>query len=218
MRTICAAIAIAVAFATATAGASPARAGEYSGPGLSARLLMEDATLGKGRITGRYYFDRGGFRMELDNTGNRAVIFNSFSGIAIVISRAGGLRTEEQRGKAEKAQFGDDPCAGFARKTMASSEIRRGRSLQVWQCSKPRQALLDAGVLLREQHTVWYDPELKHFIRIESSTGAWIELRNIRRARQPPALFEAPTDFGQFLASSQVEQVEAVRLETGAPD
>lgn len=191
-------------------GPSPAHAADYTGPGLSADLVMVDARLGSGRLTGRYYFDRGGQRFELDGkTKHRMLIFNRFSAHSIVVERNDRVRVDERRGAALAVRFGDEPCGGYARSLFLGSESRFGRSIQVWRCERPRQVLIDGGFRPRERVTVWFDTGLKHFIRLESSTGAWIELRNIREGRQPPAFFDTPADFAQFNVSTRVAEVEA---------
>lgn len=176
--------------------ALPALAGEYSGPGLSADFVMEDARLAKGRVTGRYYLDRGGSR--LDFTGNakhRSLIFNSFSMHLITISRNHSIRVDERRGRGLAAQFGDSPCGGYGKSRLIGSESRYGRPLKVWRCERPLVDAIDGGIRPGSTATVWYDVGLKHFIRKEYSTGVWIELRNIRAGRQAPSRFDAPSEF-----------------------
>ncbi len=54
-------------FAVVIAVLAPsASAGKYTGPGLSADLVIRDPRLGSGRYTGRYHFDRGGYRIQIN--------------------------------------------------------------------------------------------------------------------------------------------------------
>lgn len=201
--------AMALLTAGALVAASPARSGEYTGPGLSADLLMVDGRIGSGRISGRYYFDRGGQRYDLfGKTKHSMLIFNRFSAHMILVARNDRVRVDEKRGAALAMRFGDEPCSGYAKSLFLGSESRFGRTTQVWRCERPRQILIDGGFRPRERVTVWFDTGLKHFIRMESNTGAWIELSNIREGRQPPALFDAPSEFSQFNVSEQVTDVD----------
>ncbi len=187
-----------------------ADAAEYSGPGLSADLVMEDARMTKGRITGRYYFDRGGQRYDFNGkTKERSLIMNRFSRHLIAVSRKNRVRVDENRGAALALRFGDEPCLGYGKSIFLGSENRFGRTIQVWRCEHPGQILIDGGFRPREKVTVWFDTGLKHFIRMESNSGAWIELRNIRPGRQAPSLFDAPSEFAQLNAAARMAEVEA---------
>lgn len=200
--------AVAVSAATLTASFS-ARAGDYTGPGLSADLVMVDEHLGSGRLTGRYYFDRGGERYELEGkTKHRMLIFNRFSAHMITVERNDRVRVDEKRGAALAERLGDEPCGGYSKSLFLGSESRFGRTIQVWRCERPRQLLIDGGFRPRERVTVWFDTALKHFIRLESNTGAWVELRNIREGRQPPALFDTPSEFAKFNVTTRVADVD----------
>lgn len=177
--------------------AAPAWAGEYTGPGLSADFRMQDVRLAKGRITGRYYMDRGGSRMDFNrSTKHRSLIFNSFSRHLITVSRKGSnIRVNERRGRGLAAQFGDAPCGGYAKARLIGAESRFGRPVKVWRCERPQQAAINGGVRPGSSATIWYDVGLKHFIRKEYSYGPWIELRNIRTGRQAPSRFDSPSEF-----------------------
>lgn len=201
---------MALALSVAFGAPASAWATEYTGPGLSADLVMVDGRVGSGRISGRYYFDRGGQRYELaGKTKQKMLIFNRFSANMILVGRNDKVRVDENRGAAHAARFGDEPCGGYAKALFLGSESRFGRTTQVWRCERPQQVLIDGGFRPRERVTVWFDTGLKHFIRIESNTGAWIELSNIREGRQPPALFDAPSRFSQFSVSAQVADVDS---------
>lgn len=189
----------------------PALAGNYSGPGLSANVVLTDPSLGKGRFTGKFYFDRAGTRFDLNGKKAKlsAIIFNSFSEYLITVSRKNSVRINERIGQALSAQFGDEPCGGFKRSVSVGNETISGRNIQVWRCEKPRQVLLDAGFRPGIKETVWYDVGLKHFIRKENNDGVRIELRHILQGRQAPALFDVPSDYAQLNSSSRIADVEA---------
>lgn len=175
---------------------APAWAGEYSGPGLAADFVMEDARLAKGKISGRYYLDRGGSRLDFNGSVKyRSLIFNSFSMHLITVSQNNSIRVDERRGRGLAAQFGDAPCGGYAKARLIGSESRFGRPVKVWRCERPLQEAINGGVRPGSRATVWYDVGLKHFIRRELSTGQWIELRNIRAGRQAPSRFDTPSEF-----------------------
>lgn len=198
----------------AMAAIAPARAGEYSGPGLSADFAIEDAALGKGRITGRFYLDRGGSRLDFNGRAkHRSFIFNSFSRHVITVSRNSSIRVDERRGRGLAAQFGDAPCGGYARARLIGSESRFGRPVKVWRCERPQQDAIDGGVRPGSKATIWYDVGLKHFIRKELSTGAWIELRNIRAGRQAPSRFDSPSEFKPLTFTAT-----EVPIRSGRPD
>lgn len=204
-------IAASAALAASTlVAAAPAAAGDYTGPGLSADLVMVDSRVGSGRITGRYYFDRGGQRYELTGaTRHRMLIFNRFAGHQILVGRNGRVQVDERRGTALAVRFGDEPCGGYTRPLFLGSESRSGRSIQVWRCERPQQVLIDGGFRPRERVTMWFDSGLKHFVRMEGDSGWRIELRNIREGRQPPSLFDAPSDSARFTASARLADIEA---------
>ncbi len=190
--------------------ARPALAGEYSGPGISADLVMNNPALSKDRITGRYHFDRGGSRMDLNGAAKiRSLIFNSYARTLITVSRKSRVTVSLDDGRALAAQFGDQPCTGYRRALMLGSERRYGRTIEVWLCDVPQQALRDAGVRRGLKVTVWYDPDLKHFIRKEDNNGVSIELRNIVAARQAPSLFDVPADFATLQSADRLAEVEA---------
>ncbi len=194
----------------AIVSAAPAHAGKYTGPGLSADFVLKDPSLAKERLTGRLFIDRGGSRMDLNGKAkHRSIIFNSFGETLITMSRDFDVNVDLDRGKAVAAQFGDEPCAGFKRVLKLGSEQRYGRTILVWRCEQPRQVLRDAGYRRGYQVTVWFDEELKHFVRKENNEGMSIELRNIRVARQPPVLFEAPSDFASLSGGSRLTEVDA---------
>lgn len=201
---------LAAFMAGAIVAAAPAHAGKYTGPGFSADFVLKDPSLGKQRFTGKLFFDRGGSRMDLNGKAkHRSIIFNSFGETLITMSRNFDVSLDHDRGKALAAQFGDAPCSGFKRMLQLGSEQRYGRTILVWRCDLPRQIMRDAGYRRGFQVTVWYDEKLKHFIRKENSEGMSIELRNIRVARQPPVLFEAPSDFASLNAGSRLTEVDS---------
>ena len=190
---------------------APCMAGKYSGPGLSADVVITDPSLGEGRFTGKFYFDRAGTRFDLNGKKARlnAIIFNSFNQYLITVSRKNSVRVSERLGEALSAQFGDEPCGGFKSAVSLGTESLSGRTIQVWRCETPRQVLLDAGFRPGIKETIWYDLGLKHFIRKENNDGVKIELRNIVPGRQPPALFDVPSDYAQLNSLSRIADVEA---------
>ena len=204
-------VAIFVTVAAAALGhATPTLAGEYSGPGISANLVMKNPALAKDQLTGRYYFDRGGSRMDLNGAVKyRSLIFNSYARTLITVSRKSSVTVSLDDGRALAAQFGDAPCTGYRRSLMLGSERKYGRVIEVWRCDVPVQALRDAGVRRGIKVTVWYDPDLRHFIRKEDNNGVSIELRNIVAARQPPSLFDVPADFATLQSADRLAEVDA---------
>ncbi len=189
----------------------PAAAGSYSGPGLAADVVLTDPALGEGRFTGKFHFDRAGTRFDLNGKKARlnAIIFNSFNEYLITVSRKNTVQVSRRLGEALSAQFGDEPCGGFKSAVSLGTESLAGRTIQVWRCENPRQPLLDAGFRPEIKETIWYDIGLKHFIRKENNDGVKIELRNIIPGRQPPALFDVPSDYAQLNSSSRIADVEA---------
>ena len=201
---------LSVLVAAAILAAAPAHAGKYTGPGLVADLVLKDPSLGKGRITGKYHFDRGGSRMQLNGkTKFRSIIFNSFAETLITINADSRVNVDLDRGKALAALFGDEPCGGFKRAIRLGAEPKYGRTIHVWRCDQPRQVLRDAGFRHGYKVTVWYDEDLKHFIRKEDNNGMSIELRNIIAARQAPSLFDVPADFATLRSADRLAEVEA---------
>lgn len=191
----------------------PAGAGTYSGPGLAANVVLTDPMLGEGRFTGKFHFDRAGTRFDLHGKKAQlsAIIFNSFNEYVITVSQRNSITVSHRLGEALSAQFGDEPCGGFRTAVSLGTESLSGRTIQVWRCEGPRQPLLDAGFRPEIKETIWYDIGLKHFIRKENNDGVKIELRNIIAGRQPPALFDVPSDFAQLNNSSRIADVEAPR-------
>lgn len=204
-------IGLAVLAVAICAAALPASAGKYTGPGLSAELVIRDPKLGSGRYSGRYYFDRGGYRIEIDGRARyNSFVFNSFHQYFISTRSNKRMAVDEDKHGALTLQFGDAPCAGFTNAVNVGSDGKAGRELQVWHCDRPRQALLDAGHSPEYKITVWYDDELKHFVRKEANNGVTIELRKVVPGRQSPALFDAPTESGPVSATARVADVETV--------
>lgn len=197
--------------AMAFAWSGPATAGKYTGPGLAAHVVLTDPSLGEGRLTGQFHYDRAGTRFDLHGRKAKlsAIIFNSFNEYLITVSRRNSIRVDEHVGEALSAQFGDEPCGGFRSSVSLGTESLSGRTIQVWRCEKPRQVLLDAGFRPGIKETVWYDVGLKHFIRKENNDGVRIELRNVVPGRQPPALFDVPSDYAQLNSSARIADVEA---------
>lgn len=204
-------IAISVFAVAVCVAAPPASAGKYTGTGLSAEMVIRDPRLGSGRYNGRYYFDRGGYRMEIDGRARlKSFVFNSFHRYVISVGADRRMDISEDKHGAYNMQFGDAPCAGFRRAVNVGSNRKAGRELQVWRCDHPKQALLDAGFSRDHKTTVWYDDELKHFIRKETNNGMTIELKKIAPGRQSPALFNVPSQAGSVSATARVGDVEAV--------
>jgi hypothetical protein len=193
------------------AGITPAFAGKYTGPGLSAKLVIRDPRLGSGRYGGTYYFDRGGYRIEIEGRARyKTFVFNSFYAYFITIGANRRMEVEDDKDGSLSAQFGDEPCAGFNNALNIGSDSAGGRELEVWRCDRPKQELLDSGVGRDHKTTVWYDPDLKHFIRKESNDGVKIELKDIVPGRQAPVLFDIPTQSGPVSATGRVADVETI--------
>lgn len=200
-------VSFAVIFASAAFGA----AGSYTGPGFSAKLAIQDPHLGEGRFFGTYYFDRGGYRIEIEGHARyNKFIFNSFHGYSVAVGSSGRMKIEEDKHGALSLQFDDAPCAGFTSAVNVGSDNRSGREIQVWRCAAPRQALLDAGFSHDYKSTVWYDVGLKHFVRKEANNGVSINLTKIIPGRQSPILFDNPAETGPAKASSRIADVETV--------
>lgn len=189
----------------------PALAGEYSGPGFAADLVIRDQRLGSGRYHGRYYFDRGGYRMEIEGRSRvKAFVFNSFHKYFVSIGANKRVDIDEDKNGALGMLFGDSPCAGFNNAFQVGSDGKGGRELKIWRCDRPKQELLDSGFSWEHKMTVWYDEELKHYVRMEANNGVKIELKNIVPGRQAPSLFDIPTEGGPVRATTRIADVETV--------
>ena len=189
--------------------APPAAAGKYTGPGLSADLVIRDPRLGSGRYTGRYHFDRGGYHIEIYGRSRiTSFVFNSFHEYSVSVGSNRKSEIDDDKHGALAMQFGDAPCAGFSNAISVGTDNSAGRELQVWRCEHPKQALRDAGFRQGYKVTVWYDGALKHFIRKEANNGVQIELKKIVPGRQPPAMFDIPTESGAAAMTSRVADVE----------
>lgn len=191
--------------------ASPAIAGEYSGPGFAADLVIRDSRLGSGKYHGRYYFDRGGYRMDIDGRSRvKTFVFNSFQKYLISVGANRRVDINEDKNGTYSALFDDSPCSGFHNALQVGSDARSGREVQVWRCERPKQQLLDGGFAWDHRVTVWYDQGLKHFVRLESNDGVKIELTHITPGRQAPSLFNVPTESGPVKATARIADVESV--------
>ena len=191
--------------------AAPASAGKYTGPGLSADIVIKDPRLGSGRYTGRYHFDRGGYRIEIDGRARfKSFVFNSFHEYFISIGANKRMEIEEDKHGALAMLFSDAPCAGFNAAFNVGPENSGGRELQVWRCDGPKQALMDYGYRLDHKVTVWYDDTLKHFVRKEANSGVKIQLKNIIAGRQSPVLFDIPTEPTAATSTTRIADVETV--------
>ena len=189
--------------------APPASAGKYTGPGLSADIVIRDPRLGSGRYTGRYHFDRGGYRIQINGRARfKSFVFNSFHEYFITVGANKKMEIDEDKHGALALQFGDAPCAGFNNAFNVGTDNSAGRELQVWRCEHPKQALRDAGFRQGYKVTVWYDNALKHFIRKEANNGVKIELKKIVPGRQPPAMFDIPTESAAAATTKRVADVE----------
>ncbi len=191
--------------------AAPASAGKYTGPGLSADIVIKDPRLGSGRYTGRYHFDRGGYRIEIDGRARiKSFVFNSFHKYFISIGANKRMEIEEDKHGALAMLFSDAPCAGFNNTFNVGTDNSGGRELQVWRCDDPKQALIDYGYRLDHKVTVWYDDTLKHFVRKEANSGVKIQLKNIIPGRQSPVLFDIPTEPTAATSTTRIADVETV--------
>lgn len=190
---------------------SPALSGEYSGPGFAADLVIRDSKLGSGKYHGRYYFDRGGYRMDIDGRSRvKTFVFNSFHRYSISVGANRRVDIEEDKNGTFSMLFDDSPCAGFHNALQVGSDAQSGREVQIWRCDKPKQALLDGGYGWDHRVTIWYDEELKHFVRLESNDGVRIALKNIKPGRQAPSLFNVPNESGPVKATARIAEVESV--------
>jgi hypothetical protein len=197
-----------VVFAVLTA---PVSAGQYTGPGLAADLVIRDPRLGSGRYTGRYIFDRGGYRIDINGRARfKSFVFNSFHEYFISVGSNKRMNIDEDKHGSLALQFGDLPCAGFKNAFNVGTDNSGGRELQVWRCDRPKQALLDAGYRQGYKVTVWYDSTLRHFVRKEANDGVKIELNKIIPGRQSPALFDIPTEATAASSTTRVADVETV--------
>ena len=189
--------------------APPALAGKYTGPGLSADLVIRDPRLGSGRYTGRYHFDRGGYRIDINGRARfKSFVFNSFHEYFISVGSNKKMEIDEDKHGALTLLFGDAPCAGFNNAFNVGTDNSAGRELQVWRCEHPKQPLRDAGFRQGYKVTVWYDSALKHFIRKEANNGVKIELKKIIPGRQPPTMFDIPTESATAETTRRVADVE----------
>lgn len=189
----------------------PASAGKYTGPGLFAEMTITDPKLGKGRYKGRYYFDRGGYRLEIDGRARlKSYVFNTFFEYFISTRSNGRMEIDEDQHGALAVLFGDAPCNGFRRAINVGTDSRGGRELHIWRCNQPKQPLLDAGFSRDYKITIWYDGELKHFVRKEANNGVTIELKKIVPGRQSPALFNIPAEAGVVSATDRIADVETI--------
>jgi hypothetical protein len=188
-----------------------ASAGKYTGPGLSADIVIRDPRLGSGRYTGRYHFDRGGYRIEIDGRARiNLLIFNSFREYFISIGSNKRMEIDGDKHGVLALRFGDAPCAGFKNALSVGTDSSAGREIQVWRCDRPKQALLDSGFRRDYKVTVWYDDALKHFVRKEANNGVKIELKKIVPGRQSPALFDIPTESAAVTSTTRIADVETV--------
>ncbi len=191
--------------------APPAAAGKYTGPGLSADIVIRDPRLGSGRYTGRYHFDRGGYRIEIDGRARvKSLVFNSYREYFISIGSNNRMEIEEDKHGALSLQFGDSPCAGFKNAFSVGTDSSSGREIHVWRCDRPKQALLDSGFRRDYKVTVWYDNALKHFVRKEANNGVKIELKKIVPGRQSPALFDIRAEHAATSSTTRIADVETV--------
>jgi len=191
--------------------APPASAGKYTGPGLAADIVIRDPRLGSGLYTGRYHFDRGGYRIEIDGRARvKSFVFNSFREYFISVGSNKRVEIDEDRHGVLALRFGDAPCAGFNNAFNVGTDNSFGREIQVWRCDRPKQALRDSGYRRDYKVTVWYDDALKHFVRMEANNGVKIELKRIIPGRQSPALFDMPTDSAATTSTTRIADVESV--------
>lgn len=204
-------IALPVAAMIAGLVSSPALSGEYSGPGFTADLVIRDSRLGSGKYHGRYYFDRGGYRMDIDGRSRvKTFVFNSFHRFSISVGANSRVDIKEDKSGTYSALFDDSPCAGFQNALQVGSDAQSGREVQIWRCDRPKQALLDGGYNWDHRVTIWYDEELRHFVRLESNDGVKIELNRIKPGRQAPSLFNVPTESGPVKTTARIAEVESV--------
>lgn len=191
--------------------AVPASAGKYTGPGLSADVVIRDPRLGSGRYTGRYHFDRGGYRIEINGRARvKSFVFNSFHRYFITVGANKRMDIDEDDHGSLAMLFGDAPCGGFNTSFNVGTDNSGGRELQVWRCDNPKQELIDAGYRPGFKVTIWYDDSLRHFIRKEANNGVKIELKNIIPGRQSPVLFDIPTEPTAAASTTRIADVETV--------
>ncbi len=184
-----------VSYTAPAAGAPPV------GSGLSADFLIKDPDNSFGGTTaGRLYLDDSGMRVE-NKIGNEVevTIYDFARNMLIVLDT-------ETKSYSESALLDDDlgmmewlfakeggPCGEnedqHLKTTKLGIETLNGRKVQKWRCA---YAGGEGGPMT---WTIWDDPSLLIFLRVEVDSGPVFALSNLVVAPQPAALFRPPVGY-----------------------
>lgn len=181
---------------------SPAAAVEPpAGAGLSADFLIKDPDGSFGGTTaGRLYLDDSGMRVENRIDGEVEVMIYDFARNVVIL-----LDTEEESYR-ESVWFDGDlgmmewlfareggPCGEdgdeYLKTTKLGMETLHGRKVQKWRCA------YEGGEGGGASWTVWDDPSLLIFLRVEVEAGPVFSLSNLVVAPQPAWLFRPPAGY-----------------------
>ncbi len=181
--------------------AAPAAAAPPVGSGLSADFLIADPDDSFGGTTsGRIYLDDSGMRVE-NRIGDdvEITIFDFSRDVVIVLD-------SEDKSYSESAWLDGDlgmmewlfareggPCGEDGDENLKTiklgTQTLHGRKVQKWRCA---YAGGEGGPMT---WTVWDDPSLLIFLRVEVDAGPVFALSNLVVGRQPAALFRPPAGY-----------------------
>jgi outer membrane lipoprotein-sorting protein len=166
----------------------------WGGEGFSADFAQNGTGAPDENMSGRFFLDREGMRMETMAEGQAVVSIMQFEENQMLMLMPEMKMymimplsmTEEGAGKTLVEKF-NGACAEYAVSKKQGSETLNGRDVEKWRCEQSTVGQADADV--------WYDAELMAPIKVVDDEGSRFELSNIVEGDQPSSLFQPPADF-----------------------
>lgn len=210
MRLLAAATAVAAIAAGLPASAG---AGEYSGPGFSGIAWYgENGTAD--RELGPMHVDRQGFRMELEQDGQRLAVlayWDRDTAYTLMLDQGVFLEVPAEEAGSTAAEFNGQPCDGYEDARRMGTATVNGRETEKWRCigeiePAPGSEPTDS--------TSWFDPQLGFPVREVKDNGEVFEVRDIAVARQDATLFEIPDGFQELDMNALMQQMMQQRQQS----
>jgi len=187
-------------------GAFAASAGEYSGPGFSGVAWYGESGTADQKL-GPMHVDQPGFRMEMDQQGQRIAIvalWDQQTSFSLMLSEKMYFEIPAEEAGTSFNEFEGKPCDGYRNSEKVGSESVNGRATEKWRCTGEIEPIPDQPAT---DSTSWFDPALGFPVREVKDSGEVFEIRDIIVARQDGSLFEIPADFQKLDMNAMMQQM-----------
>jgi hypothetical protein len=165
----------------------------WKGEGFSADF-SQTGSAGQETMSGRFFLDSEGMRMETTAEGQPVVSIMRFeeNDMIMLMPAMKMYMTMPYSMMGESAgstlvEMFDGACGQYAVSKKLGSESLNERDVEKWRCEQSSVGSADADV--------WFDEDLGAPIRVIDDNGERFELSNIEEGDQAASLFQPPADY-----------------------